>query len=123
MASDGVGRIHTVAVVQAAPVAFGDDAASGAEEPLSLLRPSEGRLVLAGKLGPDNVRAAIDAVHPWAVDAASQLESEPGIKDHEKVAAFVRAVTPAGDSCELIVERAVFAEDFDRQGEGEVDGP
>ena len=48
-----------------------------------------GRLVLAGKLGPDNVRAAIDAVHPWAVDAASQLESEPGIKDHEKVRAFV----------------------------------
>ncbi|HEY4412858.1 MAG TPA: hypothetical protein VGN06_07655 [Gaiellaceae bacterium] len=49
-----------------------------------------GRLVLAGKLGPDNVRAAIDAVHPWAVDAASQLESEPGIKDHEKVRAFVQ---------------------------------
>ena len=48
------------------------------------------RLVLAGKLGPNNVRAAIDAVHPWAVDAASQLESEPGIKDHDKVRAFVR---------------------------------
>jgi indole-3-glycerol phosphate synthase len=49
------------------------------------------RLVLAGRLGPHNVRAAIDAVHPWAVDAASQLESEPGIKDHEKVRAFVEA--------------------------------
>jgi len=49
-----------------------------------------GRLVLAGKLGPDNVRAAIDAVHPWAVDAASRLESAPGIKDHEKVRAFVQ---------------------------------
>ncbi|MGH2999570.1 MAG: phosphoribosylanthranilate isomerase, partial [Gaiellaceae bacterium] len=48
------------------------------------------RLVLAGKLGPDNVRAAIDAVHPWAVDAASRLESAPGIKDHDKVRAFVR---------------------------------
>src|SRR5262249_12117299 len=45
----------------------------------------EDRLVLAGRLGPDNVRAAIDAVHPWAVDAASQLESAPGIKDHAKV--------------------------------------
>jgi len=50
----------------------------------------DGRLVLAGRLGPHNVRAAIDAVHPWAVDAASQLESAPGIKDHEKVRAFVR---------------------------------
>jgi indole-3-glycerol phosphate synthase len=53
--------------------------------------PSEGRIVLAGKLGPDNVRAAVDAVHPWAVDAASRLESEPGIKDHDKVRAFVEA--------------------------------
>ncbi len=50
----------------------------------------EGRLVLAGRLGPDNVRAAIDAVHPWAVDAASQLESAPGIKDHAKVQQFVQ---------------------------------
>ena len=49
----------------------------------------DGRLVLAGRLGPDNVRAAIQAVHPWAVDAASQLESEPGVKDHAKVQAFV----------------------------------
>jgi indole-3-glycerol phosphate synthase/phosphoribosylanthranilate isomerase len=48
------------------------------------------RLVLAGRLGPHNVRAAIDAVHPWAVDAASQLESAPGIKDHAKVRAFVQ---------------------------------
>jgi len=48
------------------------------------------RLVLAGRLGPGNVRAAIDAVHPWAVDAASQLESAPGIKDHAKVQQFVQ---------------------------------
>ena len=45
--------------------------------------------MLAGRLGPHNVRAAIDAVHPWAVDAASQLESAPGVKDHAKVQAFV----------------------------------
>src|SRR5262249_52340147 len=49
----------------------------------------QGRLVLAGRLGPHNVRAAIDAVHPGAVDAAPQLESAPGIKDHDKVRAFV----------------------------------
>lgn len=48
------------------------------------------RLVLAGRLGPHNVRAAIGAVQPWAVDAASQLESAPGVKDHSKVRAFVR---------------------------------
>jgi indole-3-glycerol phosphate synthase len=48
------------------------------------------RLMLAGRLGPHNVRAAIAAVHPWAVDAASELESAPGIKDHDKVRAFVQ---------------------------------
>jgi indole-3-glycerol phosphate synthase / phosphoribosylanthranilate isomerase len=50
-----------------------------------------GRVVLAGKLGPDNVADAIRRVRPWAVDAASQLESEPGIKDPAKVRAFVEA--------------------------------
>jgi len=52
---------------------------------------AEGRVMLAGRLGPDNVRAAIDAVQPWAVDAASRLELEPGVKDHDKVRAFVAA--------------------------------
>jgi indole-3-glycerol phosphate synthase/phosphoribosylanthranilate isomerase len=50
---------------------------------------AEGRVVLAGGLGPENVRAAIDAVHPWAVDAASSLESEPGVKDHARVRAYI----------------------------------
>ena len=45
--------------------------------------------MLAGGLGPENVRAAIEAVHPWAVDAASSLESEPGVKDHARVRAFI----------------------------------
>jgi indole-3-glycerol phosphate synthase / phosphoribosylanthranilate isomerase len=58
---------------------------------LDRARKAEGRLMLAGRLGPDNVRAAIDAVQPWAVDAASRLEVEPGIKDHDKVRAYVEA--------------------------------
>jgi indole-3-glycerol phosphate synthase/phosphoribosylanthranilate isomerase len=50
---------------------------------------SEGRVMLAGKLGPENVRQAIEAVRPWAVDAASSLEREPGVKDHARVRAYV----------------------------------
>ena len=50
---------------------------------------TEGRVMLAGGLGPENVRDAIAAVHPWAVDAASSLESEPGIKDHARVRAYI----------------------------------
>jgi indole-3-glycerol phosphate synthase / phosphoribosylanthranilate isomerase len=62
-------------------------------DPLHLQRAAarEGRVMLAGRLGPDNVREAVRAVRPWAVDAASQLEAEPGIKDHAKVYAFVTA--------------------------------
>jgi indole-3-glycerol phosphate synthase / phosphoribosylanthranilate isomerase len=63
------------------------------EDPLHLQRAAtvDGRLVLAGRLGPENVRDAVQAVRPWAVDAASKLEREPGIKDHDKVRAFVAA--------------------------------
>jgi indole-3-glycerol phosphate synthase / phosphoribosylanthranilate isomerase len=50
-----------------------------------------GRIVLAGKLGPDNVAEAIRRVRPWAVDASSKLESAPGIKDPETVRAYVQA--------------------------------
>jgi len=53
---------------------------------------TKGRVVLAGGLGPENVRDAIAAVQPWAVDASSSLESEPGIKDHARVRAYVKAV-------------------------------
>jgi len=52
----------------------------------------KGRIVLAGKLAPENVREAIDVVQPWAVDASSQLELSPGIKDHDRIRAFVEAV-------------------------------
>ena len=50
-----------------------------------------GRIVLAGKLGPDNVSAAVARVRPWGVDASSRLETEPGVKDHAKVREFVAA--------------------------------
>ena len=63
----------------------------GDPEHLARAAQADGRVMLAGRLGPDNVRAAIEAVQPWAVDAASRLEREPGIKDHEKVRAFVEA--------------------------------
>jgi hypothetical protein len=54
-------------------------------------RAAAGRIVLAGGLGPENVRAAIEAVQPWAVDASSRLEVRPGVKDHARVRAFVEA--------------------------------
>jgi indole-3-glycerol phosphate synthase/phosphoribosylanthranilate isomerase len=58
---------------------------------LARAREVEGRVMLAGGLGPENVRDAIAAVRPWAVDASSSLEISPGIKDHERVRAYVEA--------------------------------
>ena len=52
---------------------------------------AEGRVVLAGGLAPENVGAAIAAVRPWCVDASRSLEASPGIKDPERVRAFVEA--------------------------------
>jgi indole-3-glycerol phosphate synthase/phosphoribosylanthranilate isomerase len=69
------------------------DRAWQAEDPdhLERARAARGRLMLAGGLSPENVGAAIAAVRPWAVDASSALESAPGIKDHARVRAFVKA--------------------------------
>jgi indole-3-glycerol phosphate synthase/phosphoribosylanthranilate isomerase len=52
---------------------------------------ADGRVILAGGIGPENVRAAIEAVRPWAVDASSSLETSPGVKDHARVRAYVEA--------------------------------
>ena len=52
----------------------------------------DGRVVLAGGLGPENVRAGIEAVRPWCVDASRSLELAPGVKDHDRIRAFVEAV-------------------------------
>jgi indole-3-glycerol phosphate synthase len=60
-------------------------------EHIERARAAEGRIVLAGGLTPENVGEAIETVRPWAVDASSSLETEPGIKDHDRVREFVAA--------------------------------
>lgn len=47
-------------------------------------------IILAGGLTPDNIIDAIQTVRPYAVDVSSGVESEPGRKDHDKLACFIQ---------------------------------
>ena len=51
-----------------------------------------GPIILAGGLTPNNVRQAIQRIRPYGVDVCSGVESQPGIKDHKKMKAFLKNV-------------------------------
>ena len=53
------------------------------------------RLVLSGGLTPANVADGMQRVRPWAVDVSSGVESAKGIKDPQRVTAFIEAVRQA----------------------------
>lgn len=50
------------------------------------------RLILAGGLTPENVSEAIQFVKPYAVDVASGVELDKGVKDHSKMIKFIQMV-------------------------------
>ncbi len=52
--------------------------------------------ILAGGLNHLNVAEAVRRTRPYAVDSASGVEIEAGIKDPEKIKAFIEAVRSAG---------------------------
>lgn len=61
----------------------------------SLIADIDRPVILAGGLNAGNVQQAIQQVRPFAVDVSGGVESEKGIKSHEKVSAFMREVANA----------------------------
>ena len=89
------------AVARVLDLPWENGGASFSSSHLDRARDGRGLIMLAGRLAPENVSVAVERVQPWAVDACSALELEPGVKDHARVRAFVNAVALArGDSGE-----------------------
>ncbi len=74
-----------------------DNGAGGTGETFdwSLIEHIERPFFLAGGLSAENVDEAIQRCRPFAVDSSSKLETD-GVKDYEKMKAFVEAVRQAG---------------------------
>ena len=59
--------------------------------PAGLDRP----IILAGGLNPGNVGEAVASIKPYGVDVSGGVETGKGIKDKQKIEAFIRAVNNA----------------------------
>ncbi|MXZ12490.1 MAG: phosphoribosylanthranilate isomerase [Candidatus Dadabacteria bacterium] len=75
------------------PDAYGGTGENFSWDVLARRKLEDKFVILSGGLNPDNVRDAIRAVGPYAVDVSSGVESSPGIKDHTKLERFMEAVS------------------------------
>ena len=86
-------RLHDYTVDACLLDAYSKDAYGGTGETFSweIARRASayGRIILAGGLTPENVAQAIREAKPYAVDVSSGVERSPGVKDQEKVRAFL----------------------------------
>ena len=57
-----------------------------------------GPVILAGGLTPRNILQAVRQVRPYGVDVCSGVEKSPGIKDLEKVRAFLKNIRSGSKS-------------------------
>ncbi len=60
------------------------------------------RIVLAGGLTPENVARSVADIGPVAVDVSGGVESRPGLKDRQRVKAFIEAARATAITREAI---------------------
>jgi len=92
------GRVSQHADVLVLDALDGDSGGTGRtldwDEARASVEAAKRPVLLAGGLTPENVAEAIACVRPWGVDVSSGVESA-GVKDPERVRAFVRAARAA----------------------------
>jgi phosphoribosylanthranilate isomerase len=76
--------------------AFQDDALGGTGKQFDwdLLKGKtfQKPFILSGGLNASNIRQAVEAVNPYAVDVSSGVEKSPGIKDHRLIRDFFATI-------------------------------
>jgi len=77
------------------PQLYGGTGEQASEDVARAITAVVPRLMLAGGLTPENVAARVRAIRLWGVDVASGVERAPGVKDIERVRAFIAAVKSA----------------------------
>lgn len=78
------------------PKLYGGTGETAAVDVALALRDAAPRLMLAGGLNPQNVAARLRAIRPWGIDVASGVEAGiPGLKDEDKLRAFITQVRNA----------------------------
>lgn len=86
-------------VTSARPIVLVDGPQPGSGVPADWTRvqalSGDHRLIIAGGLNAGNVGAAIHALNPYGVDVCSGVERSVGVKDPDRMAAFVAAVHEA----------------------------
>lgn len=91
-AAAAAARLPTLLLDAWHPGLYGGSGVQAGEDVARVLIRRVPRLMLAGGLDADNIGERLRALQPWGVDVASGVESAPGVKDADKVQAFITAV-------------------------------